>query len=255
MQGEQIDKLLREIRKSIVGEDNMWDAVMEACGFQDEGRAAHIKSTGRKWSELFELFTWLYDCQNKVDEVNEFELHVYKSKVARFNGLFAGDKALKLNGVLSGREVTPYVHILVCHSHAYLKEYRSLRPLSQEGFEAAHKRTKQFYLKTNLGGGKNGDEGSAYKQILLKVFRHQHLDLKMKRGIKNLNAMDRAVNKAKDTVATAKLLAERAQKRKASEKWRIKKAHNLVLREWACARGQGGAHLKRFRASLHHSRS
>ena len=55
-------------------------------------------------------------------------------------------------------DVSPYIHILVCHSYAYLKEYGSMRDLSQEEFEAAHKRTKQFYAKTNMGGGKNGDD-------------------------------------------------------------------------------------------------
>jgi hypothetical protein len=51
-------------------------------------------------------------------------------------------------------------------------------------------------MKTNMGGGKGGDKGSAHKQVLLKVFRHQLLDVKMATKSVNLNAMDREVRQA-----------------------------------------------------------
>jgi hypothetical protein len=81
------------------------------------------------------------------------------------------------------QKVTPYVHIMVKHSYAYLKLYGSFRPWSQEGFEASHKRQKRYYMKTNFGGGKNGDPSSVFLQVLQKLYRIQYLQAKVNTSV------------------------------------------------------------------------
>lgn len=193
IQGEQVDKILNHIRNLDHGlspEDNLWRPVMDACSQTVMG-----KVRADKWDELWRLLVKMYDTMNNnVGRVTDEQVQTHAQQAKRFSDLFSGGGVV--TGVKTLKDVTPYIHILVTHSTAYLKEFGSLRHLSQEGFEAAHKRTKQFYMKTNMGGGKGGDKGSAHKQVLLKVFRHQLLDVKMATKSVNLNAMDREVRQA-----------------------------------------------------------
>jgi hypothetical protein len=217
MQGEQCDKILKMVRE--VGKvmcpqkngqicENKWLPVMDAMRMQCT--AVRLD----KWTELWQIFTELYDTLNSSVNVSEDALSRYEVSVARFSDLFSGGNGV--SGLKTLKDVTPYVHILVHHSAAYLKLFGSLRDLGQEGFEAAHKRTKQYYAKTNMGGGKQGDPASAHKQVLLKLFRHQYLALKTRsksKTQKRLNAMDRYVATMSDK-----------HKSRAKTQWRVRKA-------------------------------
>jgi hypothetical protein len=114
------------------------------------------------------------------------------------------------------QKVTPYVHIMVKHSYAYLKEYGSFRPWSQESFEASHKRTKRFYMKTNFGGGKHGDQSSVYLQVLQKLYRMQHLQRKL------------ATSTSNQSVAAQRVAGFRARERAGSSRYRSAKCRALA---------------------------
>ena len=52
------------------------------------------------------------------------------------------------------KNITPYLHIVVCHSVQMLKKFNSLSLYSQQGFEAAHKLQKLIWERaTSHGGG------------------------------------------------------------------------------------------------------
>jgi hypothetical protein len=215
MQGEQIDKIMRMVRnegKVLCPQKNgeiyqdMWGPVMAALRMQTTAARSD------KWAELWSVFVELYDTMNSHVKVNEKAVSEYEISCARFSHLFSGGNGVA--GLKSLKDVTPYIHILVNHSAAYLREFGSLRDLGQEGFEAAHKRTKQFYAKTNMGGGKDGDLASAHKQVLLKLFRHQYLALKTRRQSKSkrrLNAMDRVVLDQSDKYESRRAVQQRAR--------------------------------------------
>ena len=174
LQGGQVDKLLECVRATYSEQSTqkeqesaqLWTDVLESIGLQ----ANSVKQ--QRHTRLWELLTQCYDLLNNTDKITETQLEQYKHKIAQFGQTF-----LDTCGGLKG--VTPYVHIMVKHSYSYLKEYGSLRPWSQESFEASHKRHKQLYNKTNFGGGKNGNPSSAFLQVLQKLFRRQYLQKKI----------------------------------------------------------------------------
>jgi hypothetical protein len=224
MQGEQCDKILKAVREEGKvlcpqknGEiyENKWAVVISAVRRQ----ATAVR--GDKWAELWQIFSELYDTLNSPEKVNEETIGVYTQRVTRFSQLFSGGGGVA--GLKTLKDVTPYVHILVHHSTAYLRLFGSLRDLGQEGFEAAHKRTKQYYAKTNMGGGKNADPAAAHKQVLLKLFRHQYLALKTRKKSKNLsrlNAMDRHVQGMGDKCQARERVNKRKRLQQNTQRWR-----------------------------------
>ena len=67
------------------------------------------------------------------------------------------------------KNITPYLHIVVCHSVEMLKRFHSLSLYSQQGFEAAHKFQKMIWERaTSRGGGGY----SSIEQTMEYVYRH-----------------------------------------------------------------------------------
>ena len=75
--------------------------------------------------------------------LDDMQLAWYKTAITSFGKYY--------DLLYSRLAVTPYVHMIYCHSYALLKEHRSLRWAANEGFEAAHKRNKQLYRLTQRG--------------------------------------------------------------------------------------------------------
>lgn len=178
MQGGQVDKIMHCIRlhhkNQQPGADltadellsaQQWQQVLDSTGIEAEAEVLDAHT------QTFQLFTQAYDLLNSTTDVTDAQLATYQKCVADLADVFVEDRGLVA--------VTPYLHILFKHSYAYLKEFRSLRQWSQEAFEASHKRHKQYYSKTNYGGGKNGDPSSSYLQVLQKLYRRQYLEQKI----------------------------------------------------------------------------
>ena len=73
------------------------------------------------------------------------------------------------------KNITPYLHIVVCHSVEMLKKFNSLSLYSQQGFEAAHKLQKLIWERaTSHGGGRY----SSIKQTMEHIYRHFLMMLK-----------------------------------------------------------------------------
>jgi len=99
----------------------------------------------RQFNRLWELLIKWYDIGNNHGKATAAQIDAYRQHVREFGQIWVDQ--FTLGGV------TPYVHIICKHSGAYLQQLGSFRPWSQESFEAAHKRNKRYYMKTNLGGG------------------------------------------------------------------------------------------------------
>jgi len=72
------------------------------------------------------------------------------------------------------REVTPYIHVMVCHTTSILLAHGSLSLFSQEGFEHCHKWQKQIYYFATSHDGKVSSKRIAVnsiEQILNHVYR------------------------------------------------------------------------------------
>jgi len=72
------------------------------------------------------------------------------------------------------QNVTPYIHIVVCHTMPWLRKYGSIGRYSQQGFEATHKWHKQiYYFSTNHNGKVSQSKilTSSIEQILSKIYR------------------------------------------------------------------------------------
>lgn len=77
-------------------------------------------------------------------------------------------------------KLTPYLHIVVCHSVQMLKRFHSLSLYSQQGFEAAHKFQKMIWERaTSRGGGGY----SSIKQTMEYFYRHFFMKLKKEYNI------------------------------------------------------------------------
>jgi hypothetical protein len=71
-------------------------------------------------------------------------------------------------------QVTPYIHIVICHSISWLEMHSSISQFSQQGFEATHKWHKHIYYFSTSHDGKVGRTRSAtssIQQILQKIYR------------------------------------------------------------------------------------
>jgi hypothetical protein len=177
MQGGQVDKILGSTRAFSKPEDERsQDEAAEAQKWEDVLTATKI-GTDRDtsllpfYTKIFTQFTQCYDLLNSTEKVTDEQLETYQTLITSFSKDWTSQHGL--------RSVTPYLHIIFKHSYAYLKQYRTLRPWSQEAFEASHKRHKQLYAKTNFGGGKFGDPSSAFLQVLQKLYRRQYLQRKI----------------------------------------------------------------------------
>lgn len=98
-----------------------------------------------------------------------------------------GDKFLQKYGEIN---VTPYLHIVICHSVMLLQRYGSISQFSQQGFEATHKWHRiVYYSSTNRDGGKGKtlESKSALLQIIYKTYRLQILEAYLFRSNKNLH--------------------------------------------------------------------
>lgn len=71
--------------------------------------------------------------------------------------------------------VTPYIHVVVCHSITLLDRHGSISKFSQQGFEATHAwHCKLYYSSTSHDGGvkKAGNNiNSSILQVLNKCYR------------------------------------------------------------------------------------
>lgn len=71
--------------------------------------------------------------------------------------------------------VTPYIHVVVCHSVTLLELHGSISKFSQQGFEATHSwHRKLFFSSTNHRGGikeAGSDKNSSILQVLNKCYR------------------------------------------------------------------------------------
>jgi len=91
-----------------------------------------------------------------------------------------GDAWVLAFGVIA---VTPYVHMMVCHTKSILATHRSLSLFSQEGFESSHKYQKQIYYRSTCHDGKVSKamvEVNSIEQLLTKVFRIHLMTCKTK---------------------------------------------------------------------------
>ena len=66
-------------------------------------------------------------------------------------------------------------HLLFNHVPAWMWHHGTLRFFANEGFEAAHKRTKQLFAKGDRGGGKYGSLARVVWNVFIKLFRVQKL--------------------------------------------------------------------------------
>ena len=83
------------------------------------------------------------------------------------------------------KKITPYMHIVICHSVSLMKKMGSLNFMSQQGFEACHKYHKLIYERcTSRGGGKH--KMSSIEQTILFHYRVLFLQMVHKHDI-NLN--------------------------------------------------------------------
>lgn len=72
------------------------------------------------------------------------------------------------------KDITPYIHIVVDHSHQILKSFNSIGKFSQEGFEGSHKWQKTIYFRSTNKDGKVSSKRSptsSIQQIIQKIFR------------------------------------------------------------------------------------
>ena len=86
-------------------------------------------------------------------------------------------------------EVTPYIHIVVCHTISILEKHSSIGFFSQQGFESTHKWHKMIFYFSSSHDGKVGRNylhriTSSIDQILTKIYR-VHL-LKMDKDVLTL---------------------------------------------------------------------
>ena len=219
MQGGQVDKILDSIRANSKAVNERteeeshlaakWDAVWTATKIETD----KDKRLLPKYKSYFTQFTQLYNLLNSKQDVTQQQLETYQQVVTKLAAEWTTHHGLK--------SVTPYLHILFKHSYAYLKEYKSLRMWSQEAFEASHKRHKQYYAKTNFGGGKNGDPSSAFLQVLQKLYRRQHLEQKI--------VMDKSETRsaAQAQARMHKYRARKAKRTRAQAERRARKKKNL----------------------------
>jgi hypothetical protein len=137
LQGEQVDKILWCVRAYSKPADgrgeeetasaHLWGEVLSAVQPKEKKRLKYFETLWSHWA-------FMYDLLNHQDHVSDIEHSRYVQLAAEFGSTwvlaFGTDK------------ITPYVQIIVKHRAAYLKFLGSLRPWSQEAFEAAHKRNK-----------------------------------------------------------------------------------------------------------------
>ena len=177
LQGQQVDKVFAAIRASTVPTPQRTpEQQLGAAAWGGVLTAALGNSTATirdSHTEMWQLLVQCYDTLNSHTHVTAAQLSRYRENITKFGNLWTQRFGLK--------KVTPYVHIMVKHSGAYLAAFGSLRNWSQEAFEASHKRHKQLYTKTNFGGGKHGDPSSAYLQVVQKLYRRQYLQTKVSR--------------------------------------------------------------------------
>ena len=196
LQGEQCDKIMLCVRAHYFGpfggRDELeaeaakhWSELMGQIPWNLKRHSNLVGS--RQFNRLWELLIKWYDIGNNHDKATAAQMDAYRQHVREFGQIWVDQFTLA--------GVTPYVHIICKHSGAYLQQLGSFRPWSQESFEAAHKRNKRYYMKTNFGGGKNGDASSAYLQVLQKLFRIQKLEVQVA-----TQEVDKARQKAKHLV-------------------------------------------------------
>ena len=178
LQGEQVDKLLTCVRAAAIPPSQrseaeitnaaLWEGVISGIPYDKNSKKDMVRLDTH--SMLWQLLVAWYDVGNNHGNITNEQKQKFKSDVAAFGWLW--------ETTFGSHLVTPYVHIICKHGGAYLDQFQSFRPYSQEAFEASHKRHKQMYAKTNFGGGKHGDRSSVYLQIMQKLYRMQYLSIK-----------------------------------------------------------------------------
>jgi hypothetical protein len=81
---------------------------------------------------------------------------------------------------MTERHVTPYIHMIVCHTCDIMKKTESsFSVFSQQGFEATHKWHKAIYFHSTSHDGqvtKNKIVTSSIHQIMVKIYRIHFLE-------------------------------------------------------------------------------
>jgi hypothetical protein len=70
-----------------------------------------------------------------------------------------------------GSQVTPYIHILVCHGHELVERFGDLNIRNQQGFEHLQKEQKDAYRTSTSRGGGRSQSSSLNLQIMERCFR------------------------------------------------------------------------------------
>jgi len=111
----------------------------------------------RAWGEVITLLD-----SHPVDGVVAAEL--LKAATHKFGQLFVN--AFGVNNV------TPYIHILVCHAHELMARFGDLNIRSQQGFEHLQQEQKiAFRNSSSRGGGRLQGKSSLNLQLMQRCFR------------------------------------------------------------------------------------
>jgi len=163
LSGKKCDKVINNL-EAIVNE--IFD---EAKKSERNSPYPIIISIVKDWKSI------IHTIESKQTPLSNQEIDSIDSNLASF-----GDNWVKAFGVVA---VTPYVHVMVCHTKSILTAHGSLSLFSQEGFESSHKYQKQIYYRSTCHDGRVSKarvQINSIEQILTKVFRMHMMSCKTK---------------------------------------------------------------------------